>query len=115
MFDNLLSPRMRSEFAIARQAQQLALDRFGGGRVEPEAIAAREGIAFSYERFPEDFDGTLVHEDGRFFIICNARRAKRGSPRSRFTFAHELGHYFLAGHREALVSGKIPRHESLAG
>lgn len=104
--------RQRRE-AIAALAESVA-SRYKEGRVEPEAIAAQEQIAFRYASFPEDFDGILLHEDGRFFIVCNESRAERGSPRSRFTLAHELGHYFLAEHREALASGRMPPHFSLA-
>jgi len=105
--------RQRAE-AIAALAEHVAATRCAGGRVEPEVIAAQEQIAFRYADFPEEFDGILLHEDGKFFIVCNERRAARGSPRSRFTFAHELGHYFLAGHRAALASGRMPPHFSLA-
>jgi hypothetical protein len=112
--DPLLSARQQRELAIARQAQAVALAACPEGRVEPEAIAAREGIGFRYAEFPEDFDGILLHEEGRYYIVCNERRARRGTPRSRFTFAHELGHYFLGDHREALASGKMPAHFSLA-
>lgn len=108
------NPRREREIAIAAQAQQIALALFSSGPVEPERIAEREGIAFRYTSFPEEFDGILLHEKGRFYIVCNERRARRGSPRSRFTFAHELGHYFLGDHREALASGEMPAHFSLA-
>lgn len=100
------------ECEIAALAEQLATTRFPAGRVEPEEIATQEGIAFRYAPFPEEFDGILMHDGGRFFIVCNDRRAPRGSVRSRFTFAHELGHYFLSDHRAALASGAWPAHYS---
>lgn len=114
MFEGLFSRRQEREFAIMAQAQRLALVQFPDGRVEPEQIAHRAGVRFRYAAFPEAFDGTLMHSAGEFFIVCNERRARRGTPRSRFTFAHELGHYFLAEHRAALASGRIPQHYSLA-
>ncbi|MBL9215987.1 MAG: ImmA/IrrE family metallo-endopeptidase [Opitutaceae bacterium] len=46
-----------------------------------------------------------MHENGRFVMVGNECRAPRDSVRSRFTFAHELGHYFLEDHRAALISG----------
>jgi Zn-dependent peptidase ImmA (M78 family) len=101
--------------AIAALAEHIATTRFHGERVQPEEIATQEGIGFRYDSFPEDFDGILLHEQGKFFIVCNERRGGvRGSARIRFTFAHELGHYFLDEHRLALCSGKIPSHFSLA-
>lgn len=89
------------EDAIARLAAAIGA-RFGGGRVEPETIAASLGIPFRFESFPEDFDGALLYRHGRFFIVCNNRLYARGTPRARFTFAHELGHYFIPEHRAQL-------------
>lgn len=34
------------------------------------------------------------------------------SRRARFTLAHELGHYFIASHRNALQAGHAPYHKS---
>jgi len=93
---------------IAALAGQLAARHFPDGRVEPEVLAEREGIAFSYLPIEEDSDGFLVHERGRFYILCNNRMHPRGSPRSRFTFAHELGHYFITQHRDRLLAGQWP-------
>lgn len=102
------------EQEIASLAEHIATERFPDGRVEPEQIAAQERIAFRYAAFHEDFDGILVHDAGQFFIICNDRLTPRGSPRSRFTFAHELGHYFVDDHRRALAAGTWPAHYSRA-
>ncbi|MBK8857939.1 MAG: ImmA/IrrE family metallo-endopeptidase [Opitutaceae bacterium] len=114
MLESLFSPRERREHEIAIQAQQVALNLFPTGRVEPEVIAEKTGIEYCYDSFSDEVDGILLPADGRFFIVCNERRARRGSARSRFTFAHELGHYFIAEHREALVSGRMPAQFSLA-
>jgi Zn-dependent peptidase ImmA (M78 family) len=32
--------------------------------------------------------------------------------RQRFTFCHELGHFFIDGHRNALANGEVPYHSS---
>jgi Zn-dependent peptidase ImmA (M78 family) len=103
---------LEREWAITALAGDLAASRFPAGRVEPEEIARTEGIEFRYESFPEEFDGILIHDAGRYFIVCNSRKHGRGSPRSRFTFAHELGHYHLPEHREALARGTWPAHYS---
>lgn len=100
------------ETVIASLAERIANERFPAGRVEPEQIAAQENIAFCYASFPEDFDGTLIHRAGRFFIVCNDHLHPRGSARSRFTFSHELGHYYL--HRDALAADAWPAHYSRA-
>lgn len=102
---------------LARELEIIALaERLAApftGRVDLEEIATAAGIAFCYASFPQDFDGLLLLEQGKFVLVCNERRHKRGSPRSRFTFAHELGHYFLREHRQAIQGGllaaRIPR------
>lgn len=93
------------EISLAALAGRLA-SRFTDSKVEPEEIAREAGIAFRYAPFPEDFDGVLMHQAGRFFIVCNDRVHPRGSGRSRFTFAHELGHFFIPEHRAALEQGQ---------
>jgi Zn-dependent peptidase ImmA (M78 family) len=93
---------------IAALAGKVAESYFPNGRVDPEVVAQRENIAFSYLPIDEESDGFLVHEAGRFYILCNNRVHARGSPRSRFTFAHELGHYFIEDHRQRLIAGQWP-------
>ncbi len=100
-----LTPQRERE--IAEIAERIALEHFPAGVIDPEQIAVRTGITFEYARFKEDIDGLLVHENGRFYIFCNERRVSRGSPRSRFTFAHELGHFFLDSHRNAVLDGRF--------
>ncbi len=111
MARNTLLPIAR-EVAIQKLAEGIATNQFPSGRVEPEQIATAENIAFTYASFPEEFDGTLIHHSGRFFIVCNNRLHPQGSSRSRFTFAHELGHYFILEHRAALTAGGWPAHYS---
>ena len=57
--------------------------------------------------------GVVEHEDGQFDIHCNLDRENvLGSPRGRFTVSHELGHYFIDEHRNALASGRVRPHPS---
>ncbi|MBK8857934.1 MAG: ImmA/IrrE family metallo-endopeptidase [Opitutaceae bacterium] len=100
-----LSLQRRHE--ITACAESIALHRFPDAQVDPEAIAAQEGIVILYTDLPRPVDGLLVHENGRYTIVGNERRAPRGSPRSRFTLAHELAHYFLADHHPALATGTL--------
>ena len=51
---------------------------------------------------------------GDSFAICYATHIK-SSGFQRFSVAHELGHYFLAGHPEHVFSGGKVIHESHAG
>ncbi len=51
---------------------------------------------------------------GDNFAICYATHIK-SSGFQRFSIAHELGHFFLAGHPEQVFSGGKLTHESQAG
>ncbi len=94
-------------------AEEVALDGGAGPRVEPIQIAKASGITFSFNNYGSSFDGMLEHKNGRFHIYCNLERADSPTaPRARFTLAHELGHYFIDAHRQALARGKAPRHGS---
>lgn len=84
-----------------------------GARVEPERILKAKGITLSFGSYGPSFDGMLEHRKGRFHVYCNLDRVEaRDSPRARFTVAHELGHYFIDEHRNALASGRVPQHPS---
>jgi Zn-dependent peptidase ImmA (M78 family) len=83
-------------------------------RVDPESIAAKEGITFSFGHYGKSFDGLLECRNSAFHIYINVDANKGShSARARFSFAHELGHYFLDWHRSALDRG-VPSHGSRA-
>jgi hypothetical protein len=106
--------RPSREHEIQRLAEQTLAAHPQSSRTDPEEIASALGLAYRYAPFPEEFDGILLCEQGRFLLVCNERRAPRGSPRSRFTFGHELGHFVIPEHRTALAFGLVPAHFSLA-
>ena len=55
----------------------------------------------------------LQRRHSRFHIYCNLSRVGNSTNgRARFTLGHELGHYFIDDHRNALRSGKVPSHPS---
>jgi Zn-dependent peptidase ImmA (M78 family) len=57
-------------------------------------IASSAKIRFKYADYPNDnWDGTLLFKGEKRVILINTHRGKNG--RHNFTFAHELGHYFL--------------------
>lgn len=98
---------------IAELAEAIAMRFYDGGIINPELIADEQGITFSYNNYKDSFDGLLQHYAGSFHIFINLSRLRApGNPRTRHTFAHELGHYFIDEHRNALKSGKTPSHPS---
>ena len=101
------------EDEIAQLAEFIAEDRYPAKRVEPESIAKAEGIGVIPGHYEDAFDGMLEHDADRFYIYCNLDRVgSLSAPRARFTLAHELGHYFIDEHRNALKSGQVPTHAS---
>ncbi|MEO9475103.1 MAG: ImmA/IrrE family metallo-endopeptidase [Cyclobacteriaceae bacterium] len=99
---------------IESLAEWLADNYFGEDYIiEPDLIASENNITYSYGHYRDYFDGLLEHESGQFHIYINLDRlTQKDTPRARFTFAHELGHYFIDEHRNALASGKTPSHAS---
>lgn len=84
-----------------------------GNVVNPEIIATANNITFSYGNYKNAFDGLIQHKSGNFHIfINNDRVGHKESPRARFTFGHELGHFYIDEHRNALKRGKVPSHPS---
>ena len=101
------------ELQIAELAEAVAETHFGDNdMVIPEQIAAAKGIVLIEGDYDGCFDGLLEHRGGRFFIYRDISRATT-SARSRFTLAHELGHFYIDEHRIALKSGRVPSHRSL--
>lgn len=79
-----------------------------------DQIAADEGIRVIYDDYgKETFDGMTWYENqqDRFYIHLNTSRGNiPESNKGRFTLAHELGHYFIDHHREALEKGVMKPH-----
>ncbi|GGC15850.1 ImmA/IrrE family metallo-endopeptidase [Dyadobacter sediminis] len=81
--------------------------------VLPEHIATMKGITFSNGDYGSAFDGLIEFENGSFHIFVNTKLdGDLRQARPRFTFAHELGHYFIDEHRQALLNGRTPSHPS---
>jgi hypothetical protein len=105
-------PRSLSE-EIAELAEFVAEDYCVAGRVEPSVIAKEKKITLSCSAYGDTFDGMLEHKSGRFHIYVNLDRVDRpDSCRARFTLGHELGHFFIDDHRNALAAGRVPKHPS---
>ena len=107
-------PAARREKEIEQLAALLVTQSATKDRVDLESIAEAEGITFSFGYYGNSFDGLLECRNGTFHIYINVDTNKGAhSPRARFSFAHELGHYFLDWHRMALDRG-VPSHGSKA-
>lgn len=79
-----------------------------------DEIAEDEGIIVIYDNYGQNtFDGMTwyVPEQDIFYMHINTERGNtRNSRKGRFTLAHELGHYFIDHHRQALECGKMQPH-----
>ena len=101
-------PSTRRAF-IAELAEGIWQDYSGERQVFLDGIADEFDVSLSYGHYGDAFDGLLEHKSGAFHIYCNLTRVyDQNAPRARFTVAHELGHYFIDEHRNALAAGKPP-------
>lgn len=99
---------------IEELAELVAEEHWVSGRVNPATIAATSGITFNFGHYASYFDGYLECKSRRFHIYLNLDTNRYAdAPRARFSFAHELGHYFLDWHRHALEHD-VPPHGSKA-
>jgi Zn-dependent peptidase ImmA (M78 family) len=98
---------------ISSLAQEIADMYCSNSLILPEIIARDNEISFNYGFYGDSFDGLIEQLNGCFHIYINLTKVKQpSSTRSRFTFSHELGHYFLDEHRLALEAGRTPSHPS---
>lgn len=78
-----------------------------------ESIAKDEGVSFYFDNYEDAFDGMLLYDKRDFHIHINIDTGNRqNSKRGRYTFAHELGHYFINEHRIGLKYGYLEPHSS---
>lgn len=114
------------EWTTAQHLLEMAADQAGeiavaGGQralpVDPLAVAEAERrfLRVCGDNFRESFDGMLEYHrsKSRFLLFFNTkydrlRRSGAYHPRTRFSIAHELGHYFLEKHRAYLMGGGDP-------
>jgi len=100
---------------IAEFAEDISSFYFPNSKVEPENLAQKQRISFDYDFHADEFDGLLVFNNSRFHIELNLLRLKHPySARARFTFSHELGHFFIDDHRNSLLNGGSLYHVSKA-
>ena len=78
--------------------------------VDPVRIARRQGLAVEEGPLPSGFYGALWKKSNRFGIIISGACPTPGHRRS--SLAHELGHYHIDGHLDAIFAGDTERVES---
>jgi Zn-dependent peptidase ImmA (M78 family) len=100
----------RQAFPIGarRRAQEVLGElELSSAPIDPEWIAKQREIEIhADDRFPTDCFGALVRAGNHFFIMVSSACFTAGH--RRFTIAHELGHFHLDGHIDALVPGQAP-------
>jgi hypothetical protein len=104
----------RQERAAEKAAE--ILEAFGYSiPVDPLEIAAGEGrrLRTRGADLAGAFDGQLEYHraKGCFLLLFNTKYDRGGGvhhPRTRFSIAHELGHYYVDAHRTHLLGGGAP-------
>jgi len=101
------------EMTIRDLANFISIDYMENYSLNLEKLVKNESILLHYDHYKDSFDGLLIYEDKDFYIHLNIDSGNfRDSRRSRFSIAHELGHYSIPEHHEAIVNGTFPCHPS---
>jgi hypothetical protein len=104
-----LARRKLAEAAAGSVLRQMKID---GLWVDPEAIAASKDILVQGKPdTASGVSGMLIKAGDNFGIMYATDIPSRGF--QRFSISHELGHYFIEGHPEALLTTGV--HQSRAG
>ena len=100
----MISNRRKAE--LSELADYIATEDGNYGMpVDLLRIAEDNDITFNLGNYEKYFDGMLEYDKGHFHIYLNnygTHSLRTG--RLRFSFAHELGHYFIDEHRLVLCS-----------
>lgn len=109
------------QFSAGMMAEEiLKVSGYQTAPIDPLSLAKKQGssLRFAGSDFGTLFDGQLeYHPESKRFLLFYNNKYDEGyppgvhHPRTRFSIAHELGHYFLDHHRQLLLSGKRP-HKS---
>ena len=100
-----LAEEIASQYEIPIPLEQVAEDELIRIICDDYGVATFDGLTW--------FDPTT----DEFYIHLNTNPAKKNTInhlKGRFTFAHELGHYFIPNHRLGLMSGELKPHGSVS-
>ena len=103
---------------VVERLAESVLETFGrtAPPIDVTAIASAEGVLLAPGDYGPNFFGRIeYHASVRKFILYHPNLA-RGLPDywvTRFSIAHELGHYYIPDHRKLLIEGK--EHSSAPG
>lgn len=101
---------------LEQYAQEISTDYFGEHElIKPEIIACDQGITYSLNNYNSDFKGLIHYKNRKFHVYLDTSLGSTlNSPVIRFTFAHELGHYFIDEQRaELLKLGVLPQTDTV--
>lgn len=100
---------------IARQDAEFLIRRLGitSAPIDPVSIAhtERTHLRLCNGDYGNAFDGRLEYHSAKRRFVCffntkyDRDDGRDHAPRTRFSLAHELGHYFIEDHHEYLRSG----------
>ena len=101
-----------------REVRRCATDllthlRVVGPPVDPVGIARQQGLVVEERPLPSGVYGALWKKGNRFGIIVSDACPTVGH--RRFSVAHELGHYHVDGHVDAMFAGATGIVESAGG
>ena len=98
---------------IAALAESIAEENIIRGKVDLDGITQKKEIKIIRGKYGEYFIGELVYDSGRFYIhLNNDLLVEKEVGRTRFTIAHELGHYFIDNHRNIMEQGISLSHKA---
>lgn len=81
--------------------------------IDPKLIADKIGLSYFLKDYNREFEGMLCYRKSKFFLHLNiGEKDHPYKPRIRFTFSHELGHYIIDEHRNALMQPEVYPHGS---
>jgi Zn-dependent peptidase ImmA (M78 family) len=104
---------LKRKRAINQLVDFIAEDFMDSNHMSLTRIAEYEDVRYYFDHYEDAFDGMLLYDNSDFHIHINLDSGNsETSKRGRFTFAHELGHFFLDEHRLGLRYGLLEPHSS---